>query len=83
MGVIFRLQLTLNLAWTPLFFGLHLPGVAFGEILVLLTAIIATFFVFLRINRIAALLLVPYLLWVIFAAVRLYPLRSLLLASLS
>ncbi len=66
---IFILQLLLNALWTPLFFGLKLPGVAFAEILLLWLAIIMTIRVFLRVDRIAAWLLVPYLGWVSFAAI--------------
>jgi len=65
----FAVQLALNAAWTPLFFGLHLPAVAFGEILLLCAAIAATLLAFSRVNRLAAWLLAPYLAWVSFAAV--------------
>jgi tryptophan-rich sensory protein len=64
----FLVQLALNAAWTPLFFGLHRPGLAFAEILLLWLAIIATLAAFRRVSRIAAWLLVPYLAWVSFAA---------------
>jgi len=63
----FGLQLGLNLAWSGLFFGLQLPGWALAEILVLLAAIALTMRAFDRIDRRAAALLVPYLLWVIYA----------------
>ena len=62
-------QLTLNAAWTPLFFGLHRPGIAFTEIILLWLAIAATLVVFRPVNRVAAWLLAPYLAWVGFAAV--------------
>ena len=62
-------QLTLNAAWTPLFFGLHRPGIAFAEIILLWLAIAATLVVFRPVNRVAAWLLAPYLAWVGFAAV--------------
>jgi tryptophan-rich sensory protein len=65
----FITQLALNAAWTPLFFGLRLPVIAFGEILLLWAAIAATLRAFLKVNRVAAWLLVPYLAWVSFAAV--------------
>lgn len=64
---IFALQLILNAAWPYLFFGLHLPGLAFSEILMLWFAIVWTIAVFYRISRPAAYLLIPYLLWVSFA----------------
>ena len=61
------LQWALNALWTPLFFGLHRPGWALAEILVLLTAILATMRAFWRIDRTTSLLLVPYAAWVAFA----------------
>jgi benzodiazapine receptor len=65
---LFGLQLALNLAWTGLFFALRQPGLAFGEILLLCAAILATLGAFGRVSRVAGLLLIPYLAWVTFAA---------------
>lgn len=65
---LFLTQLALNAAWTPLFFGLHLPGVAFAEILLLWLAIAWTLAAFWRVHRTAAWMLAPYLAWVSFAA---------------
>ena len=62
-------QLALNAAWTPLFFGLHWPGVAFAEILLLWAAIVWSVAFFRNVDRMAAGLLWPYLAWVSFAAV--------------
>lgn len=67
--LIFLAQLALNAVWTPLFFGLHRPGVAFAEIVLLWLAIVATLVAFRPVNRTAVWLLVPYLAWVSFAAV--------------
>jgi benzodiazapine receptor len=67
--LVFLAQLTLNALWTPLFFGLHWPGVAFAEILLLWLAIAATIAAFRPVSRPAMVLLVPYLAWVSFAAV--------------
>ena len=67
--IIFLAQLALNAAWTPLFFGLHSPGLAFAEMVLLWSAIVATIVVFRPVSRAAMLLLVPYLGWVSFAAV--------------
>jgi tryptophan-rich sensory protein len=58
---IFALQLVLNAAWTPLFFGLHRPDLAFLEIMVLWVSILATIVLFYPIHSGAALLLVPAL----------------------
>jgi len=65
---LFLVQLALNAAWTPLFFGLHQPGVAFAEIVLLWLAIAWTLATFWRVHRAAAWMLVPYLTWVSFAA---------------
>lgn len=65
---LFLTQLALNAIWTPLFFGLHWPGIAFAEIILLWLAIAATLVAFLPVNRVAAWLLAPYLAWVSFAA---------------
>jgi benzodiazapine receptor len=62
-------QLALNLAWSLLFFGGRLIGVAFAEILLLFAAILLNIAIFWRADRAAALLLVPYAAWVAFASV--------------
>ena len=62
-------QWTLNALWTPLFFGLHRPGLAFAEIIALDLAVFATLIAFWHVKRLAGALLVPYLLWVAFATV--------------
>jgi translocator protein len=63
------LQLLLNAAWTPIFFGLHRPGWALLEIGLLWFAITAAGLAASRVSRAAAWLLVPYLAWVSFATV--------------
>jgi translocator protein len=60
-------QLSLNLAWTLLFFGLRRPGWALIEIAALWLAIAVTIREFARRHRFAAALLVPYLAWVTYA----------------
>lgn len=65
---LFLVQWVLNALWTPLFFGLHRPGLAFAEIVILWLAIAATLAAFWRVNKVAGVLLVPYLAWVTFAA---------------
>jgi len=62
-------QLALNAAWSWLFFGKQNIGAAMIDIVVLWLLILATALLFRRHRRTAALLLVPYLLWVGFAAV--------------
>jgi|SRR5690606_6419969 len=63
----FAIQLVLNAAWTPLFFGLGEYGLAAIEIIVLWFAIGATVWAFWRVHRAAAMLLLPYWAWVTFA----------------
>ena len=65
----FGIQLVLNAAWSWLFFGLHRPGAAFLEIVVLWAAILITLVLFWRVRPLAGILFLPYLLWVSFAAV--------------
>lgn len=67
--ITFLIQLILNGLWSQLFFGLQAPGWAFLEIFFLLAAILVTTFLFSKKNRTAAWLMVPYILWVGFAAV--------------
>jgi len=65
---LYALQLLLNLGWTFVFFGLRSPGIALVEIGVLWMAILVTSVSFLRTSRLAGTLMVPYLIWVSFAA---------------
>jgi tryptophan-rich sensory protein len=65
---LFLVQLGLNALWSWVFFGLHRPGLAFVEIVLLWLALAATIGAFRRVRPLAAGLLVPYLLWVTFAA---------------
>ncbi len=66
---LFAVQLTFNMAWSWLFFGLHSPGAAFVDVVLLWAAIVATMLAFWFRSTIAGLLFVPYLTWVSFAAV--------------
>ena len=65
----FLIQLTLNAIWSYLFFGLKNPMLALIEIALLLLMIYETYVKFVKINKIAGYLLVPYLIWVSYAAV--------------
>jgi translocator protein len=67
--VLFAFQLAFNLAWSWLFFGLHSPGTACIDIVLLWAAIAATMIAFWRRSPVAGLLFVPYLAWVSFAAI--------------
>jgi tryptophan-rich sensory protein len=75
--LIFLAQLALNAAWTPLFFGLHQPGMAFVDIVLVWIGIVATISAFWRVHRPAAALLFPYLAWVSFASFLNYTLWQL------
>jgi len=66
---IFFVQLILNTTWSVLFFGLQSPLFAFMEIILLWFAIMLTIIKFHKISKTAAYLLIPYILWVSFAAV--------------
>ncbi|TVR96547.1 MAG: tryptophan-rich sensory protein [Rhodospirillales bacterium] len=66
---LYAVQLTLNLGWSVLFFGLRWIGVALAEIALLWVAIAATAITFGHVDRRAGWLLVPYLLWVGYATV--------------
>ena len=63
------IQLALNAGWSVVFFGMRQPGWAVVEIAALWCAIAVTIGLFARHSRGAALLLVPYLAWVSFAAI--------------
>ncbi len=65
---IFGIQLLLNLFWSLIFFGLRSTGWAVLEIVVLWGFILATVVQFYRLESVAGLLLIPYQLWVTFAA---------------
>jgi benzodiazapine receptor len=64
----YGVQLVLNLAWSLIFFGLKRPYMALLEIIGLWVAVLGTIISFGRVNRRAAMLLVPYQMWVTFAA---------------
>ena len=64
---LYAVQLTLNLAWSFLFFGAQSPILGLIDIVILLAVIIANMIAFWRIDRLAGMLLVPYAAWVGFA----------------
>jgi tryptophan-rich sensory protein len=66
---LFLVQLALNAAWTPIFFGLRRPGLALAEIVAMWAAIAATTWRFFRTEAAAGWLMAPYLAWVTFAVV--------------
>ena len=64
---LFLVQLALNLAWTPLFFVAHRIVASLWLIVALDVAVVATIALFWRVRTAAALLLLPYLAWILFA----------------
>lgn len=65
---LYAAQLVANALWTWLFFAWRLGALAMAEIAILWLLIAGTLFAFWRLNRFAAVLLLPYLAWVSFAA---------------
>ncbi|KQQ50243.1 TspO/MBR family protein [Plantibacter sp. Leaf314] len=71
--VLYIVQLVLNALWTPCFFGLYpfigAPAlwIALVIILALDLAVLATMFAFWEVSRVAAVLLIPYWAWLLFA----------------
>lgn len=66
---IFAIQLILNVVWSYLFFGLRNPFLGLVDIFVLWLAILFTTIKFVRLEKLAGYLLIPYLVWVAFASV--------------
>jgi translocator protein len=66
---LYVVQLTLNFAWSFIFFKLQQPGWAFAEIIAMWVMILLTIIWFSKISKTAAWLLVPYIGWVSFASV--------------
>jgi tryptophan-rich sensory protein len=64
---LFFLQLALNFAWSPLFFAAHKVSLAFEMIVAMVVLAAVAAFLFSRIRRVAGLLMLPYLAWLLFA----------------
>jgi tryptophan-rich sensory protein len=65
---LFVIQLALNVIWSGIFFRLRLPGAAFLEVVLLWLFILSTAIAFWPLSRLASWLMVPYLIWVTYAA---------------
>lgn len=74
---IYLIQLILNLMWSFIFFYAHQIGVALVEIVFLLIIVIINATVFYKINKLAGLLFIPYILWLGFATVLTYNIFTL------
>lgn len=66
--LLFVAQLALNFAWSPVFFAAH--DISLAKMLIFLMAAVAAAAAgqFFRLRRVAGLLLIPYLAWLVFAA---------------
>jgi tryptophan-rich sensory protein len=65
---LYSAQLTLNVLWSILFFRMRHPAAALVEIVVLWTVLVIILFRYWRIDRLAAVLWMPYVAWITFAA---------------
>ncbi|HJQ18042.1 MAG TPA: TspO/MBR family protein [Allosphingosinicella sp.] len=74
---VFVVQMILNYAWSPLFFGLHKVVPALGVIVAMLVLSALATILFVRIRKLAALLMLPYLAWLAFAATLNYQIMAL------
>lgn len=74
---LFAAHLVLNLAWSPVFFGLHRIALALGIIIAMAVSLVAVIALFWRVRPVAAGLMVPYLAWVLFGSVLNYQLLVL------
>ncbi|MBT8096122.1 MAG: tryptophan-rich sensory protein [Woeseia sp.] len=74
---LFFVQLALNSLWSWLFFAWNLGALALAEVILLWILIVATVLAFWRVRPVAGILLIPYLLWVSFAAALNYTLWQL------
>lgn len=74
---VYVIQLVLNAGWTWLFFAWQQGQLAFAEIVVLWAAIALNAWLFWRVDRVAGLLMLPYLAWVSYAAALSYTLWQL------
>ena len=65
--IFFTVQILLNLLWSPVFFLRHNIGLALFIVILLDIFVILTIRNFYKSSKLAAILLIPYLLWIIFA----------------
>lgn len=75
--IFFFIQLAINMAWSFFFFYLKSPGLGLIDIIALLVFILLTIWKFFPVNRTAGYLMLPYLLWVGFAAILNYSIWTL------
>ena len=75
--VLFVIQMAVNLAWSPVFFGMHQVQTALILLSVLFGLALVTTFLFGKVRTGAAILLVPYLAWICYAGFLLYRVNEL------
>ncbi len=66
---LYGIHLIFNVLWTVIFFGMKNPGLAFAEIIILWALILIVAMKFYKIKKSAGLLFIPYIAWVVFAAI--------------
>ncbi len=75
--ILFGLGLLLNFAWSPVFFGMHKVTLALSVIAAMIVCTIGLIFALWKIRVVAALLLYPYLGWLMFASALNYKILEL------
>ena len=65
--LLFFAQLTLNLSWSSIFFINHNILLAFQIILLMIILLLLTIILFYKYSKLSAILLTPYLIWIVFA----------------
>lgn len=75
--IAYGVQLVLNLLWSPLFFGLGWRGLALVDIFLLDVAVAVTIAAFWKVRRSAAVMMLPYFAWILFATALNYSVWSL------
>lgn len=75
--ILFVIQLALNLAWAPLFFAAHQVSAAFWLTVALVTLAAVMTMLFARIRPSAGLLMLPYVAWLVFAALLVFEIQRL------
>ena len=66
--VVFAVHFVLNLAWSPTFFAFHQISLAFGVIVGMIVTLLVVIWLFWKVRPLAGALLIPYLAWIVFAA---------------
>lgn len=74
---LFAAQMVANLAWTPIFFGAHQIFWSLIVLAAMFVLTLATTVAFARVRAAAAILMLPYLAWIVFAAYLTYQIGQL------